>query len=155
VNTAIAIRNGDDRDRAFILDLGGRTVMDSVSSLRDAMPAMARVSFERLVDFVYTQPHVILVAEEEGKPRGFLLLLEGLPDEVTLAPQAFVAYMAVEPDARRRGIGAALLSDAERIARERKLPHIAMMVTEDNAPALRAYERAGFVTERRLMCKPL
>jgi ribosomal protein S18 acetylase RimI-like enzyme len=155
VNAAVTIRTGDERDRAFVLDLGSRTVMDSVSSLRDAMPAMARVSFERLVDFVYTQPRVVLVAEEDGKPRGFLLLLDGLPDEVTLAPQAFVAYMAVEPQARRRGIGTALLGEAERIARDRKLPNIAMMVTEENAPARSVYERAGFLTERRLMCKPL
>jgi ribosomal protein S18 acetylase RimI-like enzyme len=137
------------------MDLGGRTVMDSVSSLRDAMPAMARVSFERLVDFVYAQPHVILVAEEDGERRGFLLLLDAMPDEVTLAPQAFIAYMAVEPEARRRGIAAALMAEVERIARERKLPNIAMMVTEENEAARRVYERAGFVTERRLMCKPL
>lgn len=155
MNAAIAVRTGEDRDRAFILDLGGRTVMDSVSSLRDAMPSMARVSFERLLEFVYSQPRVVLIAEEAGKPLGFLLLLDGLPDEVTLAPQAFVAYMAVEPDARRRGIGAALLGEAERIARERNLPHIAMMVTEENTAARQVYERAGFVTERRLMCKPL
>ncbi|HXP93605.1 MAG TPA: GNAT family N-acetyltransferase [Candidatus Binatia bacterium] len=155
MNAAVAIRTGDDRDRAFIVDLGGRTVMDSVSRFRDAIPAMAQVSLERLVDFVYTQPHVILIAEDGSTPQGFLLLLDGMPDEVTLAPQAFVAYMAVEPEARRKGIGAALLAEAERIARERNLPTIAMMVTEENGPALRLYERAGFITERRLMCKPL
>ena len=155
MNTAVAIRLGDDRDRAFILDLGARTVMDSVSSLRDAIPAMAKVSFERLTEFVYAQPHVILIAEDGGTPQGFLLLLDGLPDEVTLAPQAFIAYMAVEPQARGKGIGAALLAEVERIARERKLPAIAMMVTEENGSAVRLYERAGFKTERRLMCKPL
>ena len=85
------------------MDLGNRTVMDSVSSIRDAIPAMAHVSFERLIDFVYTQPRVVLVAETAGKRVGFLLLLDGMPDEVTLAPQAFVAFMAVEPGARRGG----------------------------------------------------
>ena len=63
--------------------------------------------------------------------------------------------LGVEPDARRRGIATALLAEAEKIARERKLPCIAMMVTEENDTARRVYERAGFVTERRLMCKPL
>jgi ribosomal protein S18 acetylase RimI-like enzyme len=155
MNSAVAIRAGDDRDRGFILDLGGRTVLDSISSLRDAIPAMAQVSFERLVEFVYGQSHVILIAEDAGKPAGFLLLLDGMPDEVSLAPQAFIAYMAVEPQARRKGIAAALLAEAERIARERKLPAIAMMVTQENGTALRLYERAGFATERRLMCKPL
>lgn len=155
MNAGVAIRVGDDRDRDFILDLGGRTVMDSVSSLRDGIPAMARVSFERLVAFVFTQSHVILIAEIDGKPQGFLLLLDAMPDEVTLAPQAFVAYMAVEPEARRRGVATALLAQAEHVARERKLPALAMMVTQENEAALRVYEKAGFVTERRLLCKPL
>ncbi|HXF34658.1 MAG TPA: GNAT family N-acetyltransferase [Candidatus Acidoferrales bacterium] len=155
MNAAISVRTGDERDRSFILDLGDRTVMDSVSSLRDAIPGMARVSFERLVDFVYTQPHVILIAEDGGERRGFLLLLDAMPDEVTLGPQAFVAYMAVEPEARRAGVATALLAEAEKIARDRKLPCIAMMVTEENDAARRVYERAGFVTERRLLCKTL
>lgn len=155
MKAALAIRTGDERDRAFVLDLGSRTVMDSVSSLRDSIPAMARVSYERLVEFVYQQPHVVLIAEDAGTRTGFLLLLDALPDEVSLTPQAFVAYMAVEPAMRRRGIATALLAEAERVARERGLPVLAMMVTEENEPALRAYERAGFLTERRLLCKPL
>lgn len=155
MNAAVAIRTGTDRDRAYVLDLGCRTVMDSVSSLREAAPSLVRVSFERLVAFVFTQSHVILIADAGGKARGFLLLLDAMPDEVTLAPQAFVAYMAVEPEERRRGIATALLARAEEIARERKLPALAMMVTQENEAALRVYERAGFVTERRLLCKPL
>jgi ribosomal protein S18 acetylase RimI-like enzyme len=155
MNAAVAVRTGDDRDRAFIIDLGGRTVMDSVSSLRDAMEPMARVSFERLVEYVYSQPHVILIAQDGSQRLGFLLLLDALPDEVALTPQAFVAYMAVEPAARRHGVASALLAEAERIARERNLPCLAMMVTEENAPARALYDRAGFRTERRLLCKPL
>jgi hypothetical protein len=30
-----------------------------------------------------------------------------------------------------------------------------LMVTDDNAAALAVYERAGYFTERRLLCKPL
>jgi len=30
-----------------------------------------------------------------------------------------------------------------------------LMVTEDNAAARAVYERAGYLTERRLLCKPL
>lgn len=127
--------------------------MDSVPSTREAIPAMARLSFERLLEYVYAQSHVILVAEENGQKLGFLILLDTMPDEVTLSPQAFVAYMAVEPAARKRGVGTALLDGAERFAREHNLPVLAMMVTEENAPAVRLYERAGFSTERRLLCK--
>lgn len=153
MNAAIAIRRGDARDRAFLSDLGERTVMDSVPSTRDSIPAMARLSFERLLEYVFAQSHVIFIAEENGAKAGFLILLDTMPDEVTLSPQAFIAYMAVEPAARRRGAGRALLESAERYTRERNLPVLAMMVTEENAAAVRLYEEAGFTTERRLLCK--
>jgi ribosomal protein S18 acetylase RimI-like enzyme len=107
------------------------------------------------LDFIFAQSHVTLIAHERDKRLGFLLLLDSLPDEVTMSPQAFIAYMAVEPEARRRGIGRALLNAAEQSARERGLPTISMMVTESNVPALELYTSSGYGTERRLLCKPL
>jgi ribosomal protein S18 acetylase RimI-like enzyme len=98
---------------------------------------------------------VTLVAERDGRPVGFLLLLDDLPDEVTSTPQAFIAYMAVERELRGRGIGKALLEAAESEAKRRGLPYISLMVTEENAAARQLYERGGYVTERRLLCKPL
>jgi ribosomal protein S18 acetylase RimI-like enzyme len=32
---------------------------------------------------------------------------------------------------------------------------MSLMVTDENAAARALYERAGYVTERRLLCKPL
>ncbi len=54
-----------------------------------------------------------------------------------------------------RGIGAALAAAAEDEARKRGLSYIALMVTEENRAARDLYERAGYVTERRLLCKIL
>lgn len=129
--------------------------MTSVSPLRQTMSSLVALSYEKLLDFIFAQSHVLLVAETDGRSTGFLLLLDSLPDEVSMAPQAFVAYMAVEPDVQRRGIGRALLNAAEGLARERGLPTIAMMVTESNVPALDLYTSSGYRTERRLLCKPL
>jgi ribosomal protein S18 acetylase RimI-like enzyme len=129
--------------------------MTSVSPNRQVLRSLVELAYEKLFDFVVHQSHVILIAHEDARPLGFLLLLDSLPDEVSMAPQAFVAYMAVEPGFQRRGIGRALLNAAEEIARERGLPTIAMMVTEANSPALRLYETNGYGTERRLLCKPL
>ncbi|MGB9650319.1 MAG: GNAT family N-acetyltransferase, partial [Candidatus Cybelea sp.] len=112
-------------------------------------------AFDRLCEVVDSQSHVTLIASRNGESVGFLLMLDNLPDEVTLLPQAFVAYMAVEPSVRKAGVGAALLAAAEDEARRRGLPYMALMVTEENAPALRLYERGGYRTERRLLCKPL
>ncbi|MGA8099665.1 MAG: GNAT family N-acetyltransferase [Candidatus Cybelea sp.] len=142
-------------DRAFVKDLGRRCVMSSVGSLRPAPGANAREAFDRLCEVVESQSHVTLIASRNGEPVGFLLLLDNLPDEVTLLPQAFVAYMAVEPSSRKAGVGAALLAAAEDEARRRGLPYMALMVTDENAPALGLYERSGYRAERRLLCKPL
>jgi ribosomal protein S18 acetylase RimI-like enzyme len=142
-------------DRDFIRDLGRRSVMSSVASLRPASESNARTAFERLCEVVESQSNVTLVAEVDGERAGFLLLLDRLPDEVTLLDQAFVAYMAVEPALQGRGVGAALLNAAEDEARRRRLPYIALMVTEENDAAQRLYARSGYLTERRLLCKPL
>ncbi|MGA8574819.1 MAG: GNAT family N-acetyltransferase [Candidatus Cybelea sp.] len=143
------------QDRAFVKALGRRCVMSSIASLRPTSETNARTAFDRLCEVVESQSHVTLIAACDGAPAGFLLLLDDLPDEVTLLPQAFVAYMAVEPSARGRGVGAALLAAAENEARKRELPYIALMVTEENEAARRLYERDGYRTERRLLCKPL
>jgi ribosomal protein S18 acetylase RimI-like enzyme len=154
--STIALRHGGSQDRAFVLDLGKRTIGDSISSLRRVPASMVEVSYERLIDFAFEQSYVLLIAESalEG-PLGFVLLLDHLPDEVTGVPQAFIAYMAVEPHARRHGIAARLLASAEEVTRLRGLPFLALMVTEENEAARELYAQAGFNTERRLLCKPL
>lgn len=152
---AIVIREGRSEDRPFVEELGKRTMGDSVAHFRYVNDAMLEASYEGLLDFVFRQSHVLLIAEDAGKRAGFILLLDSMPDEVTRMPQAFIAYMAVEPSVQRRGIGSRLLAAAEDQARRRGLPYMGLMVTEDNAAARELYERAGFLTERRLLCKPL
>jgi ribosomal protein S18 acetylase RimI-like enzyme len=142
-------------DRDFVQALGRRSVMSSVGSLRRTTEPAAATAFERLCDIVAGQSHVTLIAHQKGERLGFLLMLDQLPDEVTLMDQGFVAYMAVEPKRQGMGVGAALLAAAEDEARRRGLPFMALMVTEENEPGRRLYERAGYRTERRLLCKPL
>jgi ribosomal protein S18 acetylase RimI-like enzyme len=144
-----------DEDRAFVRELGRRCVIASVGSVRHAPEGLVREAFDRLCEIVWAQSHVTLIAERDDSRAGFLLLLDELPDEVTLLPQAFVAYMAVEPDCRCAGMGAALLAAAEDEAQRRRRPFIALMVTEENAAARALYDCAGYITERRLLCKAL
>ncbi|MBV8245728.1 MAG: GNAT family N-acetyltransferase [Candidatus Eremiobacteraeota bacterium] len=151
----IDVRPGRREDRAFARDLGRRTIGSSLSPLRAAEPALVHASFERLLDVVFEQSHDFLIAEREGERIGYLLLMDSMPDEVSLGAQGFVAYMAVEENARRDGVARALLREAERLARQRGLPYISLMVTEANDAARNLYETAGYVTERRLLCKVL
>jgi ribosomal protein S18 acetylase RimI-like enzyme len=150
-----AVRLGDDRDHPFVVDLGRRTVLDSVAAFRNPIRGLVEVAYDRLLAFAYSQRHSLFVADEGAERLGFLLLIDGMPDEATLEPQSFVAYTAVEPRARRRGVAMALLEAAQEHARKLGLPYMALMVTEENEAALRLYERAGFFTERRLLCKRL
>jgi ribosomal protein S18 acetylase RimI-like enzyme len=151
----IEVRNGAPSDREFIAELAKRTVLTSVAPFRRAPEGALERSLSRLLRAVDEQPHVALVAEWDARPAGFILLIDGLPDEMTGTPQGFIAYMAVEPALQRRGIGAALLAAAENEAKRRGLPYMTLMVTEGNLAAQSLYERGGYVTERRLLCKPL
>jgi ribosomal protein S18 acetylase RimI-like enzyme len=151
----VAVRPQRDADRAFVHDLARRTARDSLPAHRPAADAVLDLAIAQLLDSLEGRDYRAFVAESGGRRAGFLLLLEDLPDEMTAMPQAFVAYMAVEPDFRRHGVGRALLEAGEQEARRRGLPYVALMVSESNAPARALYERHGYVTERRLMCKPL
>ena len=155
MKAAFAIRRGTVRDRAFVVDLGRRVSATSVSSLRVALPPLVEGAYERLVEYVLAREHDVLIAESDGVPAGFALLIYDLPDEITLTEQAFVAYMAVEPAWQRRGAGSALLASIEDHARKRGLPYLSLMVTEENAAARGLYAAAGFTTERRMMTKAL
>ena len=154
-NSVVAIRTGGAADRAFVERLGKRTVMDSVPVARKPDPSDVLHSFDRLLAIVDRQSHVSFIAERDGVPIGFLLLLDDLPDEVTSEPQAFIAYMAVERGERGQGVGSMLLRAAEDAARQKGLPYVTLMVTEDNGAARALYDGAGFTTERRLLCKRL
>ena len=150
------VRHADGAaDYAFVRDLGRSSVMSSVGDLRQTTPALAIAAFDRLDEIVKAQSHAAFIATEEGRRVGFALLLDELPDEVTLTDQGFLAYMAVIPDRQGAGVGTVLLAAAEDEARRRGLPYMALMVTEENAVARRLYERAGYRTERRLLCKAL
>lgn len=155
MNAAVAVRRGTRDDRDFVRDLGRRSASSSVSAVREARFEDVLVAFERLISFVFTRDHETIIATDGETPIGFLLMLYDLPDEVTLGEQAFVAYTAVEPFARGRGVGRAMLDAAEALARAKGRRTMSLMVTEENDPARRLYEGAGFATERRMMTKLL
>jgi ribosomal protein S18 acetylase RimI-like enzyme len=58
---------------------------------------------------------------------------------------AFLKDLAVRPDMRRRGIGAALLDHCFAVFRARGAARLDLKVELDNAAGLRLYERAGMV----------
>lgn len=83
-------------------------------------------------------PGVILVARSEG----FALIR-------VAAGEAELLTLAVVPRARRRGLGRALLAEAEARAAAAGAAEIFLEVTEDNAAARALYAAAGYTQAGR------
>ena len=153
---SIEVRRASPDDDRFISALGSSTASFSISALRHVSADTAALSFRRLLMFCRERPGTIdFIADVDGEPAGFLIMLTDVPDDVTLEEQAFVAYMAVAQPMRARGVGTSLLRAAEAEARRLRLPHLCLMVSADNAPARALYDRAGFGAERVLLAKAL
>ena len=86
--------------------------------------------------------HRILVAEEDGLFLGYLVFSHVLDEGA-------VDNIAVRPEARRRGAADALLRHFFGMARELGLATVTLEVRASNTPAVRLYEKHGFVTVGR------
>lgn len=91
-------------------------------------------------------PQIHLVAELDGTLVGYIRLKPptSLPEN---AHVLHVAGIAVLPQARRRGVAAALLTAAESFARTCGASKITLRVLGSNAPAIALYEGLGYVRE--------
>ena len=85
-------------------------------------------------------PEWFLVAEADGELVGTVMAgYEG--------HRGWINYLAVAPGARRRGVGRALLAEAEQRLRAAGCPKINLQVRPDNPAAIAFYERIGFAVE--------
>ena len=76
-------------------------------------------------------------------------------DQVRGDRHAHIFLLYVAPEHRRRGIGTALMRQAEDWARERGDRQIGLHVFCQNQPARRLYESLGFAPQSIWMVKPL
>ncbi len=80
---------------------------------------------------------VVLVSEEGGALMGCALIrIRGR--------QAHLESLAIDPPARRLGLGRALLKAAEQAVLERGALHMRLEIREDNPAALALYESLGY-----------
>jgi putative acetyltransferase len=85
------------------------------------------------------------LAEEDGRALGCAALARR--EDADGRPYGEVKSMWVDPEARGRGAGDALLDELERQARADGLPVLRLETATDLGPAVRLYERHGY--ERR------
>ncbi len=91
---------------------------------------------------------VYLVAWLEGEPAGHLVLSwrRPNPEEVGWSLDApHISEFSVRPELQSRGIGSAMLLEAERIVAEAGKHSVALSVDQTNERAIRLYERHGYV----------
>jgi ribosomal protein S18 acetylase RimI-like enzyme len=98
-----------------------------------------RRGYEQCLAVVQPQPDTeVFVAREGGTPVGVVVLR---PRGVAGSP--YLASIAVDPDARGRGVGSALLAFVEQRFRPAHR-HLFLCVSSFNDRARRLYERQGF-----------
>ena len=99
-------------------------------------------SVERLMDDMQTE--FLLAAADEDAPPAGVLQLRFRFSVWKAAPDAWIEDVFVSPDARRAGLGDALVALAIERGGERGARRIELDCNEDNAGALALYERHGF-----------
>ena len=65
--------------------------------------------------------------------------------------RGWVYYLAVAPDARKRGLGQAMMRAAEAWVLARGMPKMQLMVRMENAAATGFYHAIGYETEERVL----
>jgi aminoglycoside 6'-N-acetyltransferase I len=94
----------------------------------------------------------VFLAEEEGVPLGFLeVAMRAFSDGCDSMPVPHVEGWYVEPFARRRHVGSALMQAAENWARERGFTELASDTEPWNDASLAAHARIGFQETERLV----
>jgi ribosomal protein S18 acetylase RimI-like enzyme len=84
-------------------------------------------------------PRLVLTAWLDGRPAGYLVA----KDDATMN-EVYVDYLGVDPAARGRGLGRALLRHAMRWGEGRGRSRAALTVRQDRAEALSLYLQCGF-----------
>ena len=151
----LLIRPADERDCEFIAGLVP-SLLEFGSPTWDETGSFAPGFRDVLVDTVRSQgpQSTVLVAEGvDGTRLGFISLSVG--KDVIGADRGHVADLAVTADARRMGVGSALMNAGEAWARDRGLPTLSLDVWSTNDRALAFYRRLGYCAESLCLVKRL
>ena len=107
--------------------------LDDLSAIEGAWPTTPRWSRRQFEE----ELERLIVAEMDGRLAGYA----GLS---SLPPDAQITTIAVHPEFVRRGVGRLLLDALLDAARKLGCSRAQLEVSDENAPALRLYESAGF-----------
>lgn len=151
----ISIRSASDGDREFVasfvpslLEFGSPAWKD-----RSAMAGAFRTVLADAVTRPDSRAAVLIAQAQDETPLGFISLQ--VRNDVTGQERAHVADLAVSEDARRQGVGRALMQAGEAWAREQGMTMLSLDVWSTNERALVFYERLGYRPESLCLIKPV
>ena len=98
---------------------------------------------EELRHFLALPSGIVLLAEEKGTVKGFIIA-DTLRPRRAARTMGRVITIDVTPDAQHLGIGGRLLAEAEGELKRKGCAQVALEVAIDNASALRFYKKHGY-----------
>lgn len=129
--------------RATLEDLDALTPLFASYRVFYAQPYEPDVAREFLRERIAHGESVVLLAESDGKPAGFVQLYP-MFSSVRTARIYILNDLFVAAHARRQGVARMLLDAAAAAARELGALRIVLETTRDNAPARALYRTAGW-----------
>ena len=140
-------------------------VFAEVDSLhREALPQVFREpdgparTKEYISGIIADENAALFVAQSDNQIIGLVhILLREAPDIPIMVPRryAVIDSLAVKEGSRRSGIGRALMERAHQWARDQGAIQVELNVWEFNEGAIAFYEKLGYSTASRKMCRSL
>jgi ribosomal protein S18 acetylase RimI-like enzyme len=109
------------------------------------------LSEDRFREYLADPDRVVLVAREDSRIVGYVMLIRGVPDDddvqraVTLRPAIELSKMYVLPDSHGAGVSADLMTAALTRATQLDVKCVWLGVNQENQRAQRFYAKHGFV----------
>ncbi|MCY7283147.1 MAG: GNAT family N-acetyltransferase [Cyanobacteria bacterium CAN_BIN43] len=121
---------------------------------QELYPAHTFAHLAQTIEQYLSSETPLLWVEQAQKPVA-CLWMGNATDQICGDRHTYIFLLYVNPAHRRQGIGAALVKQAEDLARERGDRQIGLQVFQQNRPALSLYENLGYAVQSLWMTKIL
>ena len=144
-----SLRSGSRLDRALLVKFMQRTY-------EELYPDRSFAHLAQTVEMHLTAETLLwwVRAEDETSPIA-CLWIGNATDQIVGDRHAYIFLLYVSLEHRHRGIGSALMLQAESWAKKRGDRQLGLQVFNDNRPALNLYQKLGYQPHSLWMVKPL
>ncbi|WP_346320399.1 GNAT family N-acetyltransferase [Chitinophaga sp. YIM B06452] len=109
------------------------------------------------IEAMIHEPHILIVVAEAGGKligSGYARIEDAKPF-LKHAQHAYLGFMYVVPEFRGKGVNSLIVGNLVEWARKRGIREVILDVYDNNGPAVRAYEKAGFIPHLLQMRMPI